>query len=309
MTTTTENGKTYRRKVEIGPATLYLGDSLAIMGGLSGLDAVVTDPPYSSGGAFRGDRSRPTTEKYLSGEHANAKMLEDFTGDTRDQRGFHFWSALWSGAARVASKEGAVFAFFTDWRQLPITTDYAQAGGWTWRGLVPWAKPAYRPQLGRFGAACEYLVWGSNGVLPLEREVACLPGFFNSASPRLREHVTEKPLDVMVEIVAIVDKGGTILDPFMGSGTTGVAAVKTGRKFVGIEIHERYFEIAARRIAAAVGGGEQGGLFDAMIEREFGALRPEIADAAEEIAEEIGPRAAKKAAKAAEVCDLFGGES
>lgn len=120
MTTTTEKGKTYRRKLEIGPATLYLGDSLAVMGGLWDVDAVITDPPYSSGGAFRGDRTRPTTEKYLSGEFANAKLLDDFTGDTRDQRGFHFWSTLWAGAAREVAKTGAIFGFFADWRQLPI---------------------------------------------------------------------------------------------------------------------------------------------------------------------------------------------
>lgn len=170
---------------------------------------------------------------------------------------------------------------------------------------MPWSKPSYRPQLGRFGAACEYLVWGSNGIMPLDRECGCLPGFFDSASPRNREHVTEKPLDVMIEIMAIVEKGGLVLDPFMGSGTTGVAAVKTGRKFVGVEIHERYFEIAARRIAGAVASGEQGGLFDDMLRSEFGELRPDVA--AEIVETPEGEPATKKKAKDVEVCDLFGG--
>ena len=253
----------YRERVEIGPHVLYLGDCLSIIPTLSNLDGVIADPPYSSGGAFRGDRSRPTVEKYLSGEWSNAAKLDDFSGDTRDQRGFEYWSALWCGAAREACAPGAVVAVFSDWRQLPVSTDYLQSGGWIWRGVVPWSKPSFRPQKGRFGAQCEYLAWGSNGPMPVEREVGCLPGFFQCMAPQDREHVTEKPEAIMLEIVPIVVDGGTILDPFMRSGTTGVACAKLGRRFIGVEIHEPYFRIACRRIADAVAGGVQPYLFPA----------------------------------------------
>lgn len=169
-------------------------------------------------------------------------------GDTRDQRGFHFWSALWSAAALRACNAGAVACFFTDWRQLPISTDYLQAGGWVWRGVVPWVKTTYRPQMGRFGAVCEFVVWGSAGAMPIERGVGCLPGFFEYAYPSEREHVTQKPEDLMADIVRIVPAGGLVLDPFMGSGTTGVAALRMGRRFVGIEFVEAHFETACRRL-------------------------------------------------------------
>lgn len=233
----------------IGNATLYLGDCLSILPELSDIDAVITDPPYSSGGAFRGDRAQSTTAKYVQSDSGN-QSLPDFSGDNRDQRSFHFWSALWGSAALHACKPSAIACFFTDWRQLPVSTDYLQAAGFVWRGIVPWVKTTYRPQMGRFGAQCEYVVWGSAGPLPTERGVGCLAGFFNCASPSSREHVTQKPIELMDEIVEIAPPGGLILDPFMGSGTTGVSALKLGRRFIGIEVNEEYFDIACRRLEA-----------------------------------------------------------
>lgn len=247
-------GKASQRCVTIGSATLFLGDCLEILPTLSDVDGVVTDPPYSSGGAFRGDRAGQSThDKYLQSDSSTRTKAAEFTGDNRDQRGFHFWSSVWSSAALRAAKPGGVAAFFTDWRQLPTTTDYLQAGGWVWRGIVPWVKPTARPMMGRYRPQCEYLVWGSAGPLPVERGVGALPGFFNGASPRGadRVHVTQKPVDVMSEILAIVPAGGVVLDPFMGSGTTGVAAIASGRRFIGVEYSAEIFEVACGRIAEA----------------------------------------------------------
>lgn len=242
------------RVEHIGNATLYHGDAMAMLNALGAgtVDAVITDPPYSSGGAFRGDRAQDTKTKYLSSDSGNREVTTDFGGDNRDQRSFHFWSALWAAAALRAAKPGAPALFFTDWRQLPISTDYLQAGGWVWRGVVPWAKKTARPQMGRFSAQCEYVVWGSAGPMPVERGVGCLPGFYEFAYPSEREHITQKPLDLMAAMVEIVEPGGVVLDPFMGSGTTGVAAVQLGRKFIGCEQNEQYFEVACRRMREAV---------------------------------------------------------
>lgn len=66
-----------------------------------------------------------------------------------------------------------------------------------------------------------------------------------------KHHPTTKPLDLMVWCLEWLGEGKTILDPFMGSGTTGVACAKLGRKFIGIELDERYFDIACRRICEA----------------------------------------------------------
>jgi site-specific DNA-methyltransferase (adenine-specific) len=250
---------------------LYGGDGLAVLAALpdASVDALVTDPPYSSGGMVRSDRTGVSSDrKYLTSPRTHQAATTDgtpggagaggvaFSGDNRDQRGYAYWCALWLGQAARVVRPGGLGMLFTDWRQLPTTTDALQAGGWVWRGIVPWVKPLgrARPQAGRFSAQCEYVVWGSVGPLPLRPGVdPALPGFYHSAAPREREHLTQKPLDLLQDLLALVPAGGTVLDPFMGSGTTGVAAVATGRRFVGAEQVPHYAAVAERRIRAALG--------------------------------------------------------
>jgi len=185
------------------------------------VDAVITDPPYSSGGMTRSDRTAPSTRtKYATSDARHD--LADFSGDNRDQRSYGYWCSLWLGECLRATRPGGVAVVFSDWRQLPTVTDALQAGGWVWRGIVPWTKPNPRPQLGRFDAQCEYAVWGSNGPMVENGSPARLPGFYE-AQPlpaRTRRHLAEKPLSVMRALARIVPAGGIILDPFMGSGTT-----------------------------------------------------------------------------------------
>jgi site-specific DNA-methyltransferase (adenine-specific) len=232
---------------------LYKGDALHVLRGVptASVDAVITDPPYSSGGMVRGDRMARAKTKYVSTSSASGNALEDFTGDNRDQRGYGYWSALWLGEALRVVRPGGTCVLFTDWRQLPVVTDALQAGGWIWRGIVPWAKASYRPQVGRFAAQCEYAVWGSAGAMRPGDDAECLPGFFMASPPREREHITQKPLDVMRQLVRICPRGGTVLDPFMGAGTTGVAALNEGRSFVGIELSDHYFAVAEQRVKRA----------------------------------------------------------
>ena len=71
-----------------------------------------------------------------------------------------------------------------------------------------------------------------------------------------RYHPTQKPLEVMKWVIELCPKAQTILDPFMGSGTTGVAAIQLGRSFIGIERDPKYFDIACQRIEQAVAQGQ-----------------------------------------------------
>jgi len=224
---------------------------------------VVTDPPYSSGGSFRGDRTLGTNTKYLSNDSRQRAYLPQFGGDNRDQRAYLTWCALWLGAALDIAAEGAPLVCFTDWRQLPTTTDAIQAGGWVWRGVAPWIKPDSRPQRGRIAAAAEYVVWGTAGPAQDLEEVGCLRGYWLKSSPRgdSRVHVTQKPVEVMEWLVGTCRPGGVVLDPFTGSGSTGIAALATGRGFIGIEREPAYLDIAARRLEQAEGDGVQTGLF------------------------------------------------
>lgn len=227
------------------------GDALELLRALpdESIDAIITDPPYSSGGMFRGDRAKGTAAKYVMGGEDTKRA--DFQGDTRDGHGFAYWCALWLGQAFRAAKPGALCAVFCDWRQLATMTDVVQAGGWVFRGIVPWNKTeATRPQKGWFRSQCEYVIVGAKGKPALygKPEAPCLAGFFVCPVDRGNVHQTQKPVAVMRWLAQIVPRGGLILDPFAGSGTTGVGAKLEGRRFLGFEAVPSYATIARERI-------------------------------------------------------------
>jgi site-specific DNA-methyltransferase (adenine-specific) len=228
--------------------TIYHGDSFDILHDLSGIGAVITDPPYSSGGAFRGDRAQLTTTKYVNSD--TAAYRPEFAGDTRDQRSFLAWATMWLNAARQASEPGAVLASFIDWRQLPVLTDAVQAGGWTWRNLATWWKPGVRMQKGRFSASAEYVIYATNG--PVLDGAGSPQNVFSCKVDSDRDHIAQKPADVMRWVLQVVRPGCLVLDPFMGSGSTLRAAKDVGCKAIGIDVDERYCEIAAERCAQEV---------------------------------------------------------
>lgn len=229
--------------VALPGADLYRGDCLAVLPSLAGpFDAVVTDPPYSSGGQSKGDRARSTGQKYLN---SGSTAFADFLGDTKDQRSYLHWSALWMSLCFERLDDGGLMIVFSDWRQLPVTTDAMQAAGVTWRGIAVWDKTGgARPYKGGFRSQAEYIVWGSKGALKGEHYS---PGVFR-VNPQAggKLHQVGKPLPLMDDLVSAC--GPRILDPFMGSGTTGVAAIAQGKKFVGIEASQHYFGVAVERL-------------------------------------------------------------
>ena len=228
------------------------GDSLQILRQFepNSFDAIITDPPYASGGSSQTTKNRSTNEKYSS--MSKEKALPDFDSDQMDQLSWMFWTAAWLQDARRIAKPGAPVCLFIDWRQLPAMTLALQWAGWTWRGVAVWDKVASRPQKGRFRQQSEYIVWGSNGKMPLERNVGCLPGVFRYPNPQNRIHVTEKPLQLMRDVVQICEPGGRILDPFAGAGTTVLAAVQEGYEAVGIEMSDAYFQRSTERLKTAL---------------------------------------------------------
>lgn len=188
--------------------------------------------------------------KYSSAKKAN--VLPDFEGDSKDQRSWTHWMTEWLAEARRVSAPGAPICLFIDWRQLPSLTDALQWAGWIWRGVLAWDKTNSRPQRGRFRQQAEFVVWGSNGHMPTTRKAPVLPGVFRQAMPPFsrRSHQTEKPLEVMREMVKVVEPGGVILDPFAGAGTTVLAAQLEGYGAVGIELSPYYANTARERVTA-----------------------------------------------------------
>ncbi|WP_343611088.1 site-specific DNA-methyltransferase [Novosphingobium sp.] len=251
----------------VGDALLIHGDCLRALPQLAeaGVTDVLADPPYSSGGIHSTARTLATSNKY-QGPKARG-LYPEFSGDNRDQRSFTLWSTLWLGLCREVTRPEGIIGVFTDWRQYPATTDALQAGGWTWRGAAVWDKTeGTRPRKGAYRNQCEFLAWGSNGQMG--KEGPCAPGVFHhevdeqadfiapeyvrlATQSEKKHHIAGKPTALLADLLAIC--GDVILDPFMGSGSTGVAAVRTGRRFIGIEMDAAHFETARKRIAEEQG--------------------------------------------------------
>jgi len=226
--------------------TLYLGDCLDVMRGLPDacVDAVVTDPPYCSGGRQQAG-ARNTISKSTRSD--GAWLPADNMGtDTY----LWFMRQIAKDCVRITAAGGSAYVF-TDWRQYTTIVTAWESAGWTLKNVLVWDK-------NRGGAMGSW--WRNNHEwVPIFVKGKARPlsscSCFNTwtgSKPQNGEHPTEKPLALLEYMVgAITPEDATVLDPFMGSGTTGVACVQTGRRFIGIEIDPTYYAIAERRIAEA----------------------------------------------------------
>lgn len=214
------------RVEHIGRATLYLGDCRDVLPTLPKVCAVVTDPPYGIG-----------------------KRL---TSGGRDSAGWR--NMVDSGADEWDVKpEPEVFS------AILRGSDNQIIWGGNFFDLPPCEKPLcwdkVRPNQKNV-SEWEY-AWTSL-VGRAQMFAHCANGGFVKAAPS--EHPTQKPVKLMAWCLRFLPDAKTILDPFMGSGTTGVAAIHAGRDFIGIERDPKYYEIACRRIAEAT-GQDMGPLF------------------------------------------------
>ena len=200
----------------IGDCTLYLGDCLEILPTLGRVDAVVTDPPYGIGSwSSTGGNS-------LSAEEAEA--INQW--DKRPSR--ELFDLIRSVSKNQIFWGGNYFLDYLGKCRAPLLWDKKNRGMHLADGEMAWTS----------------FNFGTLRIL----ECALQPTEIRQVK---REHPTQKPVRVMEWCVGFLPDAHTILDPFMGSGTTGVACCNLGRKFIGIEIEPKYFDIACRRIADA----------------------------------------------------------
>ena len=208
----------------IGDATLYLGDCREILPILDKVDAGVTDPPYGIGLA-KGESGKRVTGARLCA----SRFVDPIVGDTEP-----FDPAPFLGFPEVIMW-GAdhFFARLPDGGRLLA---WDKKSGWSFEDTFSDVEYAWHSEP-RAARIINYL-W--TGVRQAGEKG--LPNY----------HIMQKPIEVMTWCIGqLRSPGQTILDPFMGSGTTGVACANLGRKFIGIEIDPGYFDIACRRIEEA----------------------------------------------------------
>ncbi len=218
------------------------------------IDLVLTDPPYSSGGFTRSDRNGTTSTKYVMTD--TERQLPNFSGDNRDQRSLGIWCSYWMADCLKVCRASGTMVSFIDWRNLPVMEDAIQVAGWVLRGILVWDKTEQaKPEKGWFRTQAEFAVLGTSGSIERGHEAKgkCSAGVFRyKVDIQEKQHITQKPLQLFLDIITTRDDWQTILDPFMGSGTTLRAAKDLGRRAIGIEVEERYCAIAAKRLDQGV---------------------------------------------------------
>ena len=209
-----------KRKAVIGDATLYLGDCLEILPTLGKVDAVITDPPYGIGEAAGKNKKRDGYGLAPARDYGNSAW-DDRPADPaviQMMRDCSDWQAIFGG----------------NFYSLPPTSCW-----------LVWDKENGASDF----ADCE-LAW-TNFPKAVRRIRYMWNGMLRANGEARGDHPTQKPIGVMKWAIEHAPAARTVLDPFMGSGTTGVACMNLGRKFIGIEIEPKYFEIAVERLTNA----------------------------------------------------------
>lgn len=230
----------YVRKEIIGDCTLYLGDTREVVPGLPEKAAVcVTDAPY-----------RVTSGGFGELEGGFGGWIKD----SYDNKGAIVecdigWEE-WLGLLPAALREDAQVYLFSNDRNLPLAWAAAEKAGFKFHRLLTWDKRAALPNRW-YQQTCEFVWFGRQGraFMIANPSSKALQSIFQRDES---EHPTEKPVSLcQLYIENSTSRGELVLDPFMGSGTTGVAAVRSGRRFVGVELTERWFDVACERISKA----------------------------------------------------------
>jgi DNA modification methylase len=230
---------------ELENCTLYNGDCIEVMAELQAdsINSVITDPPYEAEAHTKGRR---LLSKQTGGKRTveyGALDFDKITNKQRDQASIEMVRVC-KGWLLCFCQAEAVQA----WRECHEAADAK------YKRAMVWVKTDGAPQFtgDRPGMGYESIVaswcnggrskWNGGG----KHGVFIIPGRDNNFK---KEHQTQKPIRLMNELVSLFSRpGDLVLDPFMGSGTTGVASLDQGRRFIGIELNEKYFDVACKRI-------------------------------------------------------------
>ena len=236
-----------------GDISLLCGDSLEMLAALenASADLILTDPPYNLGLFMK---KRGTNIGKLRANH--------FAAASWDLLGFEEWSQkmdmFFAQAARILKKRGAILMFMSIIK-METVKHLAEKHGFYYKTIGIWHKtnPMPRNMNLHFVNSTESWIYLVNGATTgtFNNNGKIIHDFYETAAVRGVErkfgsHPTQKPLAMMEHFVALLsNEGDLVVDPFMGSGSTGVACKKLGRRFVGIDVSPEYCNISKRRIS------------------------------------------------------------
>lgn len=231
--------------------TLYHGDCREVLPTLGPVDLVLTDPPYAISLAGVTHKGRPGK---------GSRSFDFFDGDDDWSAAVGVCVGAVTQAAELLTAAGSIYCWVGH-RQFGPLVAHLEVAGWKTRFLA-WVKkcPAPPPPGAGWPSAAELCVyasrpgrtWNHDGSNPPPSNVFVADSF-RYGQPGKVDHPTQKPSQVITPLIAAsAPEGGIVLDPFAGSGTTLRAAKDLGRRAIGIEIEERYCEIAAKRMAQEV---------------------------------------------------------
>lgn len=218
-------------KVVIGDCTLYNEDCRFILPTLRNIDLVATDPPYGIAYTTAFRRVSDAPEMLREDDVPPLDVVPELVKITKDGGALYFCTRFDVSAAWVAALKGSGARVKT-----PIVWD---KGNHTAGDLK-----------GDYGCRTEFVIFAHKGrhLLRQGRDV----NLWAIPRPRFGDHPTPKPVELMERMIRnSTSAGDVVLDPFMGEGPTGIAAINSGRKFVGIEIDRKYFQTACRRMEDA----------------------------------------------------------
>ena len=232
--------------------SIYHGDCLDVLDAIGpvALTAVVTDPPYASGA--RTEAAKSSSGAMVRGARWAAKPIEN---DQMTTTGFVWLIREVCLRVRDSLVEGGALLAFIDWRQWPNLVGAVETTNMRVNGMVVWDKQSYGLGNG-FRAQHELVLFASKGTARIvDRNVGNVLAFRRDDN---EDHPSPKPVGLMRDLLRVVaGPGDLILDPFMGSGSTLVAARTLGMRAIGVESDERHCETAARRLSQAVLGLRQ----------------------------------------------------
>ena len=234
----------------IEKSQLYFGDNLEVMDDLPAysIDLIVTDPPYNFTKANCTKMYKETSKKLMS--KSGLYDYDDETEECRIKAGFDREDIFrWLNMTPRLMKKMNMYVFCSE-VQVPVYAEWAEENACKFAILV-WEKPLTIISKSRYSQNAEFIVRIYDDGTALNKLDDCenynrilhFPVVTKKLTP------TQKPVDLIARLIRLSSPvGGVVLDPFLGSGTTAVAAKRLGRKYIGIEKNQRFYRIAENRL-------------------------------------------------------------